>query len=80
MSEDEERECPYCGVVLGRPYYKHLQKDHPEEYNKKVTWIQLYQDYKSMGMDSTICLTVIGELFNSDPKEVKLFLERHDAF
>ena len=74
MSDEEERECPFCGEKkLKHPYWTHVQQKHPEEYAKKVTWIQLYQDYRSMGMDSGVCLMVIGELFNADPSEVNSF-------
>ncbi|MBY8982765.1 MAG: hypothetical protein KGD57_07440 [Candidatus Lokiarchaeota archaeon] len=79
MSDDGERitKCPYCGLKLGHPYWAHVQQKHPEEYKKKQTWISLYKDYRSMGMDQSICFTVIGELFNVEPQEVKFFLERN---
>ncbi len=79
MSDDEERitKCPYCGLELRHPYWAHVQQDHPEEYKKKQTWINLYKDYRSMGMDQSICFTVIGELFNVDPNEVEFFLKKN---
>ncbi|MBD3196671.1 MAG: hypothetical protein GF317_16565 [Candidatus Lokiarchaeota archaeon] len=79
MSEDDEKvtECPYCGAKLRHPYWAHVQEKHPEEYQKKETWISLFKDYKSMGMDDSICYTVIGELFNAPPDEVKFFVEKN---
>ena len=66
MSEEEEsRFCPYCGVVLTKPYWVHIQKEHPEKYAQKETWIKLYQDYRKIGMDQDVSIKVISELFNS---------------
>lgn len=79
MSENGEKitTCPYCGAKLKHPYWAHVQENHPEEYKKKQTWIQLYEDYSGMGMDEAVSLQVIGELFNVDPEEVKFFLEQN---
>ncbi|MBN1802398.1 MAG: hypothetical protein JW891_12880 [Candidatus Lokiarchaeota archaeon] len=78
MSE-EARECPYCGEMLSRPYWHHIQENHPQEYAKHETWISLYKDYSSMGMDQSICFMVIAELFNSTPDQVKSFLKKNNA-
>lgn len=76
FGDDEiKRECPVCGRTLTKPYWKHMQAEHPEEYNAKSTWKQLYADYKSMGMDKDICMMVIGELFNASQKEVEAYLK-----
>ena len=69
------RNCPYCGELLSRPYWQHIQANHPDEYTAKKTWIQLYKDYSGMGMDKAICLMVIGELFNAEPDEIESFLK-----
>jgi hypothetical protein len=46
MSKDSEgRECPYCGKMLKHPFWVHVQKTHPDEYQRNETWIQLYKDY-----------------------------------
>ncbi len=75
MTEEEEsRFCPYCGIELQHPYWQHVQKEHPEKYTQKETWIKLFQDYKDMGMGEEISLTVISELFNATLEEVKSFL------
>ena len=43
MGKDKDlRECPYCGKMLKHPYWQHVQKKHPAEYEKNETWIQLY--------------------------------------
>ncbi|MHA1343457.1 MAG: hypothetical protein ACTSQG_05690 [Promethearchaeota archaeon] len=75
-SDEEQRDCPYCGQKLKRPYWQHIQSEHPQEYAAKETWVQLYKDYKSMGMDDSICLMVIGELFNANPTEIESFLKQ----
>ena len=76
---DEGRKCPYCGVVLKHPYWSHVQQEHPEEYAKNETWVTLYKDYSSMGMDRSVCIMVIGELFNVSAEEVESFLEKYGA-
>jgi hypothetical protein len=73
--QEEQRECPYCGAPLKRPYWQHVQSQHGEEYAAKETWIQLYKDYAGMGMDSMVCFIVISELFNATPEEVESFLK-----
>ncbi|MHA1932042.1 MAG: hypothetical protein ACW96X_05850 [Promethearchaeota archaeon] len=76
MSNDNEsRFCPYCGISLEHPYWAHIQDKHPEKYTQKETWINLYQDYSSLGMDDTTSLMVISELFNATTDEVKSFLK-----
>ena len=77
--ETESRFCPYCGVELKKPYWKHVQKEHSERYAQKETWVQLYKDYKAAGMDETISITVISELFNATPDEIKSFLKNAKA-
>ncbi|MCK4287266.1 MAG: hypothetical protein KAX18_13735 [Candidatus Lokiarchaeota archaeon] len=73
--EGESRFCPYCGISLERPYWQHIQREHPEKYTQKETWIKLYEDYTGLGMDETTSLMVISELFNATQEEVKSFLE-----
>jgi len=75
MSEEESRFCPYCGVELQHPYWHHIQKEHPDKYTQKETWIKLYQDYTGLGMDETTSLMVISELFNATQEEIKSFLK-----
>ncbi len=73
---DEIKKCPYCGIELEHPYWAHVQEMHPEEYAKKETWIPLYRDYASMGMEESMCIMVISELFNVDQTEIKSFLKK----
>jgi len=74
---EETRECPICGKMLKRPYWKHLQKKHTKEYHEnKTTWIQLYKDYTAMGMSMDMSLKVISELFNVSEKEIKSLLKK----
>jgi hypothetical protein len=80
MSEQESRFCPYCGVELQHPYWEHVQKEHPDKYTAKETWIKLYKDYRKLGMDEDISLTVISELFNATKDEIKSFLKSNKAF
>jgi len=76
MSDEEEsRFCPYCGVALTKPYWVHIQKEHPEKYAQKETWIKLYQDYRKIGMDQDVSIKVISELFNSTVEEITSFLK-----
>jgi hypothetical protein len=76
---DQPRKCPYCGVVLSHPYWSHIQEAHPAEYAKNETWITLYKDYRSMGMEKTVCLMVIAELFNSTAENVESYLKQNKA-
>jgi hypothetical protein len=73
--KNDIRECPYCGKPLKHPYWSHVQSEHPEEYAKKETWVELYKDYKSMGMQKAMSLKVISELFNAKPDEIESFLK-----
>ena len=74
---DIKRRCPYCGKMLNRPYWAHLAQDHPDEYNNnKATWVQLYQDYRAAGMAEDVSITVVSELFNADPGDVRKLLKR----
>ncbi|MFX0001550.1 MAG: hypothetical protein ACFE9Q_08390 [Candidatus Hodarchaeota archaeon] len=73
--EEESRFCPYCGVELQHPYWQHIQKEHPDKYTQKETWIKLYQDYTGLGMDEATSLMVISELFNATQDEIKSFLK-----
>lgn len=72
--EEESRFCPYCGIELQHPYWAHVQAEHPEKYTQKETWVKLYTDYTSLGMDETTSLLVISELFNATQEEIKSFL------
>lgn len=76
--DSEQRKCPYCQATLRKPYWKHIQSEHPEEYKQKSTWVQLYKDYAGMGMDKSICLMVISELFNTTPNEVETYLQNEN--
>lgn len=74
---EEERKCPYCGVKLRAPYWRHIESKHPEEYaSDKNTWIQLFEDYTTMGMDKDSSITVICQIFNRDKNTVKNFLKK----
>jgi hypothetical protein len=77
METFSHRRCPYCGLELIKaPYWRHLELEHPDEYNSdKATWIQLYNDYLSMGMDSSNCIQVISELFNQSTELITDFLK-----
>ena len=79
MSEEESRFCPYCGVELQHSYWQHIQKEHPDKYTQKETWIKLYQDYTGLGMDEATSLMVISELFNATQEEIKSFLKNADV-
>ena len=80
MSKDEEgRTCPYCGAILHHPYWQHVQSEHPSEYARNETWIQLYKDYTSMGMDQAMSLMVIAELFNHSQEDVKTYLKENNV-
>ncbi len=59
--------------------WSHIQESHPEKYTQKETWVKLYQDYRKLGMDEEISLTVISELFNSTIDEIKSFLKNKNA-
>jgi hypothetical protein len=77
--EEESRYCPYCGVKLTHPYWQHVQKEHPDKYAQKETWIKLFQDYSSVGMDTETSLKVISELFNATEDEIESFLKNEDV-
>ncbi|MFW9828944.1 MAG: hypothetical protein ACFFEY_15245 [Candidatus Thorarchaeota archaeon] len=79
MSEEESRFCPYCGVELEYPYWQHIQKEHPDKYTQKETWIKLYKDYIGLGMDQETSLKVISELFNATEEEIESFLKNAKA-
>ena len=79
MAENETRFCPYCGIKLEHPYWSHVQKEHPEKYTQKETWVKLFEDYTKLGMDEDISLTVISELFNATKEEIKSFLKDKKA-
>ncbi|MHA1584538.1 MAG: hypothetical protein ACTSVU_02030 [Promethearchaeota archaeon] len=75
---EELRECPYCGKKLKNPYWRHIEKEHHDEYmNDKTTWIQLFKDYTMLGMNKEMSIQVISDLFNRDPSIIKLFLKKH---
>ena len=78
MGKDKDaRECPYCHKIIRRPYWVHIQKHHSAEYEKNETWIQLYRDYSSMGMEKSMCLMVISELFNVSQDDVESYLKKN---
>ncbi|MFX1259183.1 MAG: hypothetical protein ACFFAN_15120 [Promethearchaeota archaeon] len=77
-TNEKGRICPYCGKILKRPYWVHIQKNHPEEYAKNETWIQLYKDYSSMGMEESMSLLVISELFNVNQDDVRSYLKKNN--
>ena len=71
----ENRKCPYCGKKLNRPYWRHIQIEHEKEFMEDTgTWIQLYKDYRSMGMNEDISIKAICELFNRSEEEIRSFL------
>lgn len=73
---EEERKCPYCGISLRAPYWRHIESKHPKEYaSDKNTWLQLFEDYTSMGMDKESSISVICQIFNREPGIVKNFLK-----
>lgn len=72
----EKRKCPYCNEVLDRPYWRHVQIEHPKKFEEdRATWVQLYKDYREMGMTDQISITAICELFNKSEEEVRNFLK-----
>ena len=75
----DARECPYCHKIIRRPYWVHIQKRHSAEYEKNETWIQLYRDYESMGMQKDMCLMVISELFNVSQDDVESYLKKNNV-
>ncbi|QEE16572.1 hypothetical protein DSAG12_02402 [Promethearchaeum syntrophicum] len=74
---DKTRYCPYCKQELKRrPYWKHIQEVHPKEFESDTsTWIQLFKDYSTMGMNKAVSLQVIAEIFNKSPKFIEDFLK-----
>ena len=66
-------------ISLNIGNWSHIQASHAEKYTQKETWIKLYQDYRKLGMDEEISLTVISELFNSTIDEIKSFLKNKNA-
>ena len=73
---EQKRTCPYCSVVIEtRPYWSHIATEHPSEYeNSQGTWLPLYKDYASAGMDIGTILMVMSELFNASSKDLESFL------
>ena len=70
------RKCPYCGMELDKPYWRHIQTIHPKEFEGSMaTWKQLFLDYTGMGMSSNISILAICELFNKSEEEVRDYLE-----
>ncbi len=59
--------------------WSHIQASHADKYTQKETWVKLYQDYRKLGMDEEISLTVISELFNATTEEIKSFLKDKKA-
>ena len=73
----ETRLCPYCGIKLKNPYWRHIEEMHNEEYHSdKNTWIQLYKDYSALGMNRDVCIQVISQIFNRDEKIILSFLKK----
>lgn len=80
MAENNKsRKCPYCGQTLEHPYWSHVQEKHPAEYASKKTWITLFNDYRSIGMEIEQSINVIAELFNADKNEIEWFLKDSGA-
>ena len=76
----EVRKCPYCGIDLQAPYWRHIESKHPKEYQSdKSTWIQLFADYTAMGMDRKNSIGVIGQIFNREPKVIESFLKKSES-
>lgn len=75
----EGRKCPYCGKILKHPYWVHIQESHPLDYQKNETWIQLFNDYTSMGMDHNMSIMVIAELFNTSEKDIEEYLQKNNV-
>lgn len=73
---DQMRTCPYCSKVIEtRPYWSHIATEHPDEYqNSQGTWLPLYKDYASAGMDIGTILMVMSELFNTPGEDLEAFL------
>jgi len=61
--------------VEKHPYWQHIQTEHPDKYSQKETWVQLYKDYSSLGMDTSTSILVISELFNATTDEIESFLK-----
>ena len=79
MESFNKRTCPYCGIELVKaPYWRHVEQEHPSEYaSDRSTWIQLFKDYSSMGMDSELCIQVICDLFNQTKDLIRDFLKEN---
>ena len=77
-----KRDCPYCNQqIVNRLYWRHIEAEHPENYRSdKNTWLQLFEDYTSMGMDKERSLTVLSQLFNREPSMIKSFLQKSGKF
>nr|MDO8111378.1 hypothetical protein [Candidatus Sigynarchaeota archaeon] len=74
---EQNRACPYCGKIIEiRPYWAHISAEHPQEYesSQENTWLPLYKDYATAGMDIGTILMVMSELFNTAAKEIEAFL------
>ena len=73
------RNCPYCSKKLTeRPYWRHIEHDHPNEYNTdRDTWIRLFNDYVNLGMPPLTSLIVISEIFNKDIDTIKSYLKKN---
>lgn len=76
----DNRKCPYCSKKLDRPYWRHIMTEHPKQFEKDTnTWVQLYKDYREMGMTEEISITAICELFNRSEEEMREFLREKKA-
>ncbi len=77
---EASRKCPYCGIPLKNPYWRHIESEHPKEYRSdKNTWIQLYKDYVSMGMSKNVAIQVICQIFNREEHIIEEFLKKNQA-
>nr|MDO8087266.1 hypothetical protein [Candidatus Sigynarchaeum springense] len=73
---EQKRTCPYCSKAIEtRPYWSHISSEHPSEYqDSQGTWLPLYKDYATAGMEISTILLVMSELFNQPIKDIESFL------
>lgn len=75
---EHERKCPYCGhITKNNTYWRHLESQHSNEYNSdQNSWLKLFEDYTSMGMDKESSISVICQLFNQETTTIKEYLSK----